>query len=70
MNKILVAFFAGIAIGVLIAPAKGAETRKKLSDGINDLADGISDLKDKYLPNEDKRVWEQAFGERKLSSYV
>jgi len=70
MNKVLVALFAGIAVGILIAPAKGSETRKKIARGVNGLADELSDLKDKYLPNEDKRVWEQAFGSKKMSSYV
>ena len=70
MNKVLVALLAGIAVGMLIAPAKGAETRGKIVDGFNGLADDLSDLKSKYFPNEDERVWEQAFGEKKMSSYV
>lgn len=70
MNKTLVALLAGIAVGILIAPAKGSETRKKIKKGLDGLGEGILDLKDKYLPGEEKRVWEKAFGERKLSSYV
>ena len=70
MNKILISLLTGVAVGILIAPAKGSETRQKIMDGINGLADDLSDLKDKYLPSEDKRVWDQAFGDRKLSSYV
>lgn len=70
MNKILVALLAGIAVGMLIAPAKGAETREKIMDGFNDLADELSGLKGKYFPNEDQRVWEKAFGDKRMSSYV
>ena len=68
MTKILVALLAGIAIGVLIAPAKGAETREKIKEGFNGLADNLSDLKDKILPSEEKRVWERAFGDKKLAA--
>lgn len=70
MNKVLIALLTGVAIGILVAPAKGSETRKKLVDGFNDLADELSDLKDKYIPTEEKRVWEKAFGDKKMSSYV
>jgi gas vesicle protein len=31
MNKLLTAFLAGIAVGVLIAPDRGTETRRRLS---------------------------------------
>ncbi|HTE09708.1 MAG TPA: YtxH domain-containing protein [Chitinophagaceae bacterium] len=70
MNKVLIALLAGIAVGMLIAPAKGAKTRAKLVDGLSGLADDLSGLKDKYFPGEDRRVWEKAFGDKKLSSYV
>ncbi len=39
MNKVLIALLAGIAVGILIAPAKGSESRAKLADGFNNLAD-------------------------------
>ncbi|MEP6747373.1 MAG: YtxH domain-containing protein [Bacteroidota bacterium] len=70
MNKVLIALLAGIAVGILIAPDKGSVTRKKLKDGFDELADELSGLKDKYLPGEDKRVYEKAFGDKKMSSYV
>ncbi len=70
MNKVLISILAGIAVGILVAPAKGSETRDKIMAGFNGLADDLTGLKDKYFPNEDKRVWEQAFGERRMSSYV
>ena len=34
---VLSALVAGVAIGVLIAPAKGSETRKKISDSAEEL---------------------------------
>ena len=70
MNKVLIALLAGIAVGMLIAPAKGSETREKILDSFNGLTDNLSDLKEKYFPGEERRVWEQAFGDRKMSSYV
>ena len=70
MNKVLIALLTGVAIGILIAPAKGSVTRKKIVDGLNDVADELTDLKDRYIPSEEKRVWERAFGDRKMSSYV
>jgi gas vesicle protein len=45
-SKILIALGAGLAIGgllgVLFAPAKGAETRKKISDSSKKLADKLN----------------------------
>jgi gas vesicle protein len=35
---------AGIAIGMLMAPEKGANIRQKLSDTVSDLADNVSEL--------------------------
>lgn len=37
MKKIVTAFLSGVAIGILIAPSKGAETRKKLADNLDRL---------------------------------
>ena len=48
-SKTLVGFLAGAAIGaalgILFAPDKGTETRRKIAKQSNDLAD---DLKDKF----------------------
>ncbi len=35
---------AGIAIGMLMAPEKGSDIRKKLSDSASDLASTVTDL--------------------------
>jgi gas vesicle protein len=53
-SKILLGFVAGAAVGaalgILFAPDKGAETRRKISEQGNDLADNLkgkfSDLVD------------------------
>lgn len=42
----LTALAAGAALGVLLAPESGAETRKKLMKKGNDLKDTLSDLLD------------------------
>ncbi len=55
-GKVLLGTLAGVAIGaivgVLLAPDKGSETRKKLSERGTDYADGLRNkvegLKDKY----------------------
>ncbi|MEO5593301.1 MAG: YtxH domain-containing protein [Chitinophagaceae bacterium] len=39
MHKVLIALLASIAVGILIAPAKDADTRKKLGDDFNNVAD-------------------------------
>ena len=70
MNKIFVSLLAGIAVGILIAPAKGAESRALLISRLNGLADNLLNMRNKYFPGEDKRVWEQAFGDQRLSSHV
>lgn|SRR5690606_7548147 len=55
-GKILLGTLAGVAIGaivgVLMAPDKGSETRRKLAQKGSDMADGLkgkySGLRDKY----------------------
>ena len=43
MKNIILALLAGVAAGILLAPDKGSETRKKLFGKIGDLSDDISD---------------------------
>ena len=43
MNKTLITLIAGIAIGLIVAPAKGSETLKKLKEGFNDYKDNAED---------------------------
>ncbi len=59
-SKVLLGLLAGAAIGaiagILFAPDKGSETRKKIKEGTSDLGDQLKDsfnnfvdnLKDKY----------------------
>jgi gas vesicle protein len=46
-QRILVAtlsgFIAGLAVGLLVAPASGSETRQRIADSATDLAGGIKD---------------------------
>lgn len=44
MNKFTLGLLAGAALGLLTAPAKGEETRKKLSETANSWKNKIDDL--------------------------
>jgi gas vesicle protein len=43
MNRFLMTLLAGVAIGLLIAPAKGSETWRRLVDGMDEYKDRVSD---------------------------
>src|ERR1700743_2759844 len=51
MNKILLALAAGIGIGLLVAPDKGSNTRKKLKNNFDDLKDQAQDSIDELADN-------------------
>jgi len=44
MSKVLTALLAGIVIGVLVAPRKGSETRRRIIDGALDFRDDINEF--------------------------
>lgn len=60
-SKLVFGLLAGAAIGavagILLAPEKGADTRKKIADGVGEAGDNLKDrfndfvdgVKDKYL---------------------
>ena len=56
MNKTFLTLLVGIGIGILLAPAKGSETWKKLVDGLDEYKDKGTDLvnKGKDLLNKGK----------------
>jgi YtxH-like protein len=60
MNRTFLTLLLGIGIGILVAPAKGSETWKKLVDGLDEYKDKLSDKgadlvdKGKELLNKEK----------------
>ncbi|HTS44436.1 MAG TPA: YtxH domain-containing protein [Puia sp.] len=40
-QKMMMAALAGLAVGILIAPAKGSETRQKIADSADKIKDKI-----------------------------
>jgi gas vesicle protein len=44
MNKYFLTLVAGIGIGLLIAPARGSETLRKIREGIDEYKDKEDDL--------------------------
>lgn len=44
MSKIITALLAGVVIGILVAPRKGSETRRRLMDGALDIQEDINDF--------------------------
>ncbi len=49
MNKTMLTLLLGIGIGILVAPAKGSETWKKLLASIDEYKDELSDQAEKLV---------------------
>ena len=45
LKKLFTATLSGMVIGILIAPAKGTDTRKKLSDTVDNVKDKFKRLR-------------------------
>ena len=45
LQRLFTATLSGIVIGILIAPAKGTDTRRKLSDSVDNIKDKIRRLR-------------------------
>ncbi len=54
MNKTLITLIAGIAIGLMVAPAKGSDTWRKLKDGFNDFKEDAEEEAD-HLTHQGKK---------------
>jgi gas vesicle protein len=54
MNRTFITLVVGIGLGLLLAPAKGSETWKRLKDSLNDFKDDATD-KAKDLVDEGRR---------------
>jgi len=74
-GKVLLALGCGAAIGallgVLFAPDKGSETRKKLSDTANDLTKKVKDMKESIVSKYNKAPHNGRTGvENEVNEYV
>lgn len=47
IKTLLRTFLLGVGIGVLLAPRAGSETRRLLSEKLNNVLDNVNDLTDK-----------------------
>ena len=48
LSKVVTLLLIGTVAGILIAPAKGSETRRKLSKLFNDVSDSMQDMIDLF----------------------
>jgi gas vesicle protein len=77
MNKILIGFTAGLLVGLLFAPAKGAETRETISrrgrdlkDKFNDLVDAVADKFDSLKGDVEEMAERSGYKERSFKNEV
>jgi|GEM_PF-789097 gas vesicle protein len=54
MNRTFITLIVGIGLGLLLAPAKGSETWKRVKDSLNDFKDDATD-KAKDLVDQGRR---------------
>jgi gas vesicle protein len=61
LQRLFTATLSGIVIGILIAPAKGADTRKKINNSVENIKDKIKRLRGTTNEELDElhRVFEQ-----------
>ncbi len=54
MNKTIITLLSGVAIGLLLAPAKGSETLNRVTGRLSDLKDRFKDkTEDMFITGED-----------------
>jgi len=68
MNKSLMLIITGVAIGILVAPRKGSETWKKITDGLDDLKDKAKDSIDDLIDSGKDMVKKGKEGATKVSN--
>jgi gas vesicle protein len=54
IGAILLGAAVGVGIGVLFAPEKGSETRKKIINGLKDIAEELNDTLNKDVAQADE----------------
>ncbi len=54
--KMINSLLLGVVIGILIAPEKGTETRKKIVRAVDDAKDCVADFVDKTKSNFEEMV--------------
>lgn len=76
-GKVLLALLggaaAGLAIGILFAPAKGSETREKLMNGLGDLTGNLKEKADDFksrVSDNVNKVKEKVRGTSEESAYA
>jgi gas vesicle protein len=69
-QKLLLGFVAGVAVGMLFAPDKGSETRRKISEKGSNLKDMFNDFVDSLSSKADDLAEETAdFASKAKSSF-